>query len=114
MSERFSELKPGDTGYYWHNKEVREVWCHLTSLYSRPAGDGEWTKELPTGPRCLMPEEVEDLQAEVERLKALPTAAQERAAIVAWLNRQERWHYNLSDDAKKIEQGEHWPTEGKP
>lgn len=58
--------------------------------------------------------EIHELQAEVERLKALPTAAQERAAIVAWMNKQQRFPDVFpATYSRRIERGEHWPTEGE-
>jgi hypothetical protein len=63
---------------------------------------------------------VKELEAEVERLKAQPTAAQERAEIVNYIINTQR--LRPMDDARsichrlatKIMIGEHWPTEGKP
>jgi hypothetical protein len=57
------------------------------------------------------------LEAEVERLKAQPTAAQERAAIVAWMRsgvepRDVFGDIDLAAAAGDIEEGDHWPTEG--
>lgn len=72
-----------------------------------------------------------DLQAEVERLKDQPTAAQERAAIIhfvekcnqeievklrsAQYGRAEAFsaQVHITDELiKAIEAGEHWPTDG--
>jgi hypothetical protein len=53
--------------------------------------------------------EIGRMTDEIARLKAQPTAAQERAAIVAWLR---RGCYTTSAD--RIERGEHWPQEEKP
>ena len=39
-----------------------------------------------------------------------PTAAQERAAIVAWLRSDYRWQTGFG---ARIEAGKHWPTEGE-
>ncbi len=62
--------------------------------------------------------EANALRAEVERLRALPAAAQERAAIVAWLGEKSKsyprkaWCELVDILAQYIERGEHWPTEG--
>ncbi len=65
-------------------------------------------------------DELKAAKAEVERLKAQPTAAQERAEIVNYIVNTQR--LRPMDDARsichrlatKITIGEHWPTEGKP
>ena len=58
----------------------------------------------------------ERLQAEVERLKAQPTAAQERAAKVhEWILRVVAIRISKNElDEYMALYGEHWPTEGKP
>ncbi len=109
--ELFDEVNFGQPRWYWDHDQVVQVIRESSGALSctLPGDrDGEW----PTGPRCLEPEEVEALRAEVERLKAQPTAAQERAAIVAWLLRfDENWKGAYL--ASLIEIGKHWPTEGE-
>jgi hypothetical protein len=63
-------------------------------------------------------DKAEKLEAEVEQLEAQPTAAQERAAVVAWLiERYNNTSYLdvirmvIKQFSRSIEQGEHWPTE---
>jgi hypothetical protein len=87
--------------------------------------DGNWalTVPVPTGePARDNATEVEALVAEIARLKAHPTAAQERAAIVAWIklgiSRIPNGRASCFADVvlpqlvETLERGEHWPTAG--
>ena len=66
--------------------------------------------------------QITELKSEVERLKAQPTAADERKKIVSYLGNKAVYlrvdgYYEgeraLARAARAIEHGEHWPMEGE-
>ena len=59
MTDRFTEVQPGQPGWYWHHDRVVEVVRDGSgNLWTRwEYGDKIPSHELPEGPRCVRPDE---------------------------------------------------------
>jgi len=80
--ELFDEVNFGQPRWYWDHDQVVQVIRESSGALSCTL-PGDRDGELPTGPRCLEPEEVEALRADNERL---------RKEVQALQNKMTFWH----------------------
>lgn len=71
LYERFKEITIDKPGWYWSKNFVAKVSRDITGKLWTQWATGPSYELFPDGPRCLSPQEVEALQIEVKRLKAL-------------------------------------------